>query len=152
MGLKEENEFKKHIQLESVSEAREEFVKGNLFKVGQEVIIKETGQIVEISRLGSNYVIIEDSGKMYRKWIHQIESSMYADKPDWGTPESTKKAKKITPGQGMTKRFKSMYDEIDHTAIAKKRIDREKNSDAQRHKRMMNRAKIRDTINSTKGK
>jgi hypothetical protein len=25
--------------------------------------------------------------------------SMYADKPDWGTPESTKKAKKMTPGE-----------------------------------------------------
>ena len=26
---------------------------------------------------------------------------MYADKPDWGTPESTKKAKKMTPGQSV---------------------------------------------------
>jgi hypothetical protein len=29
------------------------------------------------------------------------KKSMYSDKPDWGTPESTNKAKKMTPGQSV---------------------------------------------------
>lgn len=105
MGLKEENEFKRHVQLESVSEIREAFVKGELFKVGEEVAIKENGQIVQIKRLGSNYVIVEKNGDMFRKWLHDIEhldegsDRWYKDQPEWGTPESTKKAGKITPGQ-----------------------------------------------------
>ena len=31
--------------------------------------------------------------------MQESTKSMYADKPDWGTPESTKKAKKMTPGE-----------------------------------------------------
>lgn len=105
MGLKEENEFKRHIQFEPVSEIREAFVKGELFKVGEEVAIKENGQVVQIKRLGSNYVIVEKNGDMFRKWLHDIEhldessDRWYKDQPEWGTPESTKKAGKITPGQ-----------------------------------------------------
>ena len=107
MGLKEEREFKNHVQLDPVSQAREDFVAGKVFKIGEMVCIKGTDIVAEIAVRGSNYVIVEASdGQRYRKWITDIElieqdnkKSMYADKPDWGTPESTKKAKKMTPGQ-----------------------------------------------------
>ena len=59
LGLKEQKEFKNHVQLESVSELRESYVDGNLFKEGDQVVIKESGEIGTVKRLGSNYVIIE---------------------------------------------------------------------------------------------
>ena len=207
MGLKEEHEFKRHIQLEPVSETRENYINGKLFKIGDTVVDKKTGELVELTQLGANYIIVESEGKAYRKWLHDVElyeGSMYKDKPDWGTPESTKKAKSMTPGQknetaayhkGVskstadkrkahfkrnakkadndasaykpapgdataktktsvhTKRFKAMFgDDVDHVKIAKQRIDREKEADQNRHKRMMARAKMRDVKNDIRGK
>lgn len=104
MGLKEERTFKNHIQLDSISEVRESFVNGQLFDLGESVIIKKTDEVGVITVLGSNYVIVETAeGKRTRHWLDAVEKieekSMYKNKPDWGTPESTKKAKKATPGE-----------------------------------------------------
>lgn len=104
MGLKEERTFKNHIQLDSISEVRESFVNGQLFDLGESVIIKKTDEVGIITVLGSNYVIVETAeGKRTRHWLDAVEKieekSMYKNKPDWGTPESTKKAKKTTPGE-----------------------------------------------------
>ena len=122
MGLKEATEFRNHVQLEPVSEVRESYVDGKLFEIGDQVVIKENGEIGRVKRLGTNYVIIESKSNEYRKWLDAVEridertpeytvasfsqkltednkKSMYKDKPDWGTPESTKKAKKMTPGE-----------------------------------------------------
>ena len=62
---------------------------------------KETAIAKEKDRLAN--------GPMHQKVTDKLKSmfgkrtasakSMYADKPDWGTPESTDKAKKQTPGQ-----------------------------------------------------
>ena len=70
MGLKEEREFKRHIQLEPVSEIRENYISGELFNIGDKIIIKETGEITKVKHLGSNYVILEDSK---RKWLDDVE-------------------------------------------------------------------------------
>lgn len=233
MGLKEEKNFKRHIELAPVSDIRESYVDGKLFEVGDQVVVKESGELGTVKQLGSNYVIIESKTNKYRKWLDSVEKvdqpeieyqvapfsvalqekSMYTKTPDWGTPESTKKAKKKTPGEtseakapqdsdikdrkgtqpkayykGLkkstktkrdahfkkhgkkadnddsaykpapgdakaktktskwTKSFKSMYgEEIAHVDVAKKRIDREKKSDALRHDRMMDRARTRQT-------
>lgn len=119
MGLKEENEFKKHIQFQPVSEIRENYVNGMLYNVGDTVINKDTGEVSEIKRLGSNYVIIEGSGNVYRKWLDDIEHVREEIKvadfsvkrkdqglsesndylPDWGTTASRKWAERMTPGQ-----------------------------------------------------
>ena len=73
MGLKEEFEFKNHIELETVSETREQYVQGELFKVGDTVVIKESDEIGTVSVLGANYVIVEtDNGKL-RKWLDAVE-------------------------------------------------------------------------------
>ena len=108
MGLKEERTFKNHIQLTPVSSTREAFIEGQLFDLGESVIIKKTDEVGTITVLGSNYVIVESAdGKRTRHWLDAVEKieeqdnkkSMYKDKPDWGTPESTKKWKKATPGE-----------------------------------------------------
>jgi len=109
MGLKEEKQFKNHVQLDPVSQLREDFASGKILNIGDKVCLKGTDVVAEITVRGSNYIIVESAnGSTYRKWITDVElieqdntKSMYADKPDWGTPESTKKAKKITPGQSV---------------------------------------------------
>jgi hypothetical protein len=73
MGLKEEKEFKNHIQLESVSELRESYIGGELFDEGDEVVIKENGIVGKIKVLGSNYVIVESKGETWRKWLTAVE-------------------------------------------------------------------------------
>ena len=73
MGLKEQKEFKNHVQLESVSEVRENYIKGNLYAVGDKVVIKENNEVVTVTQLGSNYVIVENKNGTYRKWLDAIE-------------------------------------------------------------------------------
>ena len=167
LGLKEETSFKRHIELMPVSDIRESYIDGKLFEVGDSVVIKENGEIGQVKRLGSNYVIIESKSNKYRKWLDAVEKidqptveydvapfsmnlsesvdntkSMYKDTPDWGTPESTKKAKKKTPGEKI--KFKD-FDESAAVDLAKKRINREKKADAIRHDRMMDRARLKQT-------
>ena len=74
MGLKESRNFRKHIQLESVSDRREAYVSGNLFEVGNEVVIKESEELGKITHCGSNYLIVElNDGKKVRKWLSAVE-------------------------------------------------------------------------------
>ena len=73
MGLKETKEYAKHVQLEPVSEIRESYVNGKLFNVGEVVVVKETGELAKVKSLGSNYIIVEGSGNVYRKWLDAVE-------------------------------------------------------------------------------
>lgn len=74
MGLKEMTQFKNHIELESVSEMREKFFEGGLFNENDYVVIKETGGIGRVSRLGTNYLLLDmDDGSFARKWIEDVE-------------------------------------------------------------------------------
>ena len=162
MGLKEETNFKRHVELEPVSDIRESYVDGKLFAVGDQVVIKENGELGTVKQLGSNYVIIESKANKNRKWLDAVEKvdqpaieyqvapfsvalqekSMYTDTPDWGTPESTKKAKKKTPGEQAEEVKPKKPTFVD---IANARIDREKSADAKRHDRMLDRARTRET-------
>jgi hypothetical protein len=74
MGIKEETVFKRHVELESVSETREKFVKGELFSVGDLVVVKESEEVGTVTVLGSNYVVVEvQEGKTLRKWLDAVE-------------------------------------------------------------------------------
>ena len=73
MGLKEEKTFKNHIQLETVSDRREQYIAGNLFAVSDEVVIKETNDVGTIEVIGSNYVIVESNGQRKRHWLDSVE-------------------------------------------------------------------------------
>ena len=71
MGLKESH-ARQHVKLDTVSEDREQFVKGTLFSVGDSVQInesKETGTIIE---LGPNFVVVKTATEQKRKWITAI--------------------------------------------------------------------------------
>ena len=73
MGLKEETVFKRHVELEPVSETREQFVQGKLFDLGDSVIIKESDEMGTIVHLGTNYVVVQISeDKTIRKWLHDV--------------------------------------------------------------------------------
>tara|TARA_R110000764_G_C10993772_1_gene381497 strand:- start:797 stop:1630 length:834 start_codon:yes stop_codon:yes gene_type:complete len=74
MGLKESYTYRKHIQLESVSESREDYINGNLFDVGDMVVVKESDEVGTVSHLGSNYIILKtNDGRSLRKWIDNVE-------------------------------------------------------------------------------
>ena len=73
LGLKEETSFKRHIALPKVSDIREQFVKGELFELGDTVVIKESEEVGIVSVLGSNYVIVECGDKKVRKWLDAVE-------------------------------------------------------------------------------
>ena len=177
IGLKEVKEFKNHVQLEPVSEKREDYVKGNLYSVGDSVIVRDTGELCNISHLGTNYVIVESGGKQYRKWLDAIEHveedyyaglskstaakrkahfKKYAEKPGDGPDKQSNY--KPAPGDARAKtkpskhtlKFRKMFGENDMADLAKKRIDREKKADAIKHDRMMDRARMRDTQKKNK--
>jgi len=73
IGLKEQVVYENHIQLETVSEKREQYVSGNLFEVNEHVVIKETGVVGKIKHLGANYLIVESKQETYRVWIDAVE-------------------------------------------------------------------------------
>ena len=120
MGLKEQTEFKNHIQLSPVSDLREAYVNDGLFEQGDEVVMLKHEIVGNIKHLGSNYVIVESKGETWRCWLNDVskvhpssenrwQEAPYKDPgdaglneqklPDYGTPESTARAKKMTPGQ-----------------------------------------------------
>ena len=74
MGLKEETVFKRHIELEPLSETREAFVRGDLFDQGDTVVVKNTDEVGTLTHLGSNYVIVQlAENKIVRKWLDEVE-------------------------------------------------------------------------------
>ena len=117
MGLKEQTDFKNHIQLQKVSDRREQFVNGNLFEVGEQVIVKKTDEVGTISVLGSNYVIVETANTKSRQWLDAVEKIEEKKL----TPNELKKREKVA--QAISKDNPSMP--MDQkmaiaTAVAKK--------------------------------
>lgn len=73
MGLKESYDFRKHVKLESVSEAREAYVRGELFKEGDMVESMDNQKVGQVVLLGTNYVLVEyTDGSRSRKWISDV--------------------------------------------------------------------------------
>lgn len=73
MGLKESYDFRKHVQLESVSEEREAYVRGELFKEGDLVESMSDQKVGQVVLLGTNYVLVEyTDGSRSRKWISDV--------------------------------------------------------------------------------
>tara|TARA_B100001059_G_scaffold234110_1_gene275782 strand:+ start:8355 stop:9725 length:1371 start_codon:yes stop_codon:yes gene_type:complete len=94
MGLTESKHFRKHVELAPVSETREEYVEGSLFKVGDLVRIKETREKGQIIVCGSNYVMVEIEEVRKRFWLDAVEIIEYNE---LGTTKTLKKYLKDTP-------------------------------------------------------
>ena len=73
MGLKEQKHFQNKLIFEPVSEKREDYVKGHLFDIGDRVTFMGSDELASVTSLGSNYVIVEQNGRSYRKWIDDVE-------------------------------------------------------------------------------
>ena len=95
MGLSESKSFRKHIELPPVSETREEYVEGSLFKVGNLVKIKENNEEGRIVYCGSNYVMVESNDVRKRYWLDAIENIQEYN--EIGTVKTLRKYLKVTP-------------------------------------------------------
>ena len=143
MGLKEQLDYFNKLHFEPVSEKREAYVKGNLFNIGDNVVVMATDEVGRVTSLGSNYVIIESNNKLLRKWIDDVEllektkARQYEDTSD--TTATTKHPIK----------YKKMFGE-DAVEVTKKKIEREKLVDKMKHARMLDRAKVRKIKNRSK--
>ena len=73
MGLKETKNFTHHVKLDTVSETREQYVQGDLFQVGDRVVVIADDTIATVTHLGSNYIIVEQEGLQMRKWLNAVE-------------------------------------------------------------------------------
>jgi len=97
MGLKEQKEYFNKLHFEPVSEKREAYVKGNLFNIGDHVTIVGSDELARVTSLGSNYVIIESNGKLYRKWLDSVELLEKERTKEVSQDKDVKKAKGSQP-------------------------------------------------------
>ena len=98
MGLKKES-FRKHIELPPISETREDYIDGNLYKKGDIVKVKESQEVGEIVVCGSNYVMVQTETVKKRFWLDAVEIFEEGGAGDWGTVKGLKRYIKDTPGQ-----------------------------------------------------
>ena len=121
MGLKEQKEYKNHIQLNPVSETREQYVSGNLYDIGDKVIVKESDEVGEVTHLGANYVIVEKGETQKRYWLDSIElleKTKVAQDPDVKDKKGTQPKKYFA---GLKPSTKDKRDA--HFARGKKKAD-----------------------------
>jgi hypothetical protein len=146
MGLKEATEYTQHIQLQPVSEIRESYVNGELFKEGDTVVIKETGELAKVKTLGSNYVIIEGSGNQYRKWLDAVEK-VNDPSIEYETADFSVKLESLSEDVKNFKEFSEQNIELTRARISReKEVEKRKDkADKVRHDRMLDRARMART-------
>ena len=121
MGLKEQKEYKNHIQLNPISETREQYVSGNLYDIGDKVIVKESNEVGEVTHLGTNYVIVEKNNIQKRYWLESIE---LLEKPRVAQDPDVKDKKGTQPKKYFAGLKKTTKDKRDaHFARNKKKAD-----------------------------
>ena len=121
MGLKEQREYKNHIQLNPISETREQYVSGNLYDIGDKVIVKESDEVGEVTHLGANYVIVEKNNVQKRYWLESIE---LLEKPRVAQDPDVKDKKGTQPKKYFAGLKKTTKDKRDaHFARNKKKAD-----------------------------
>lgn len=148
MGLKEQKVFRNHVQLPPISNIREAYVNEGLFNPGDKVLIKKKDCMGTIKHLGANYVIVESHGETWRCWLTDI--SLVEEKtPEWGTPESTRKAKKKTPGEQVDERTMDDVKDIIHNDHEK--IKKQKQQMKTRHDRLLDRARRMRVLQVNRG-
>ena len=123
MGIKESPKFREHVELPKVSNTREEYVEGNLFSVGDEVILKETSDVGVIKVCGTNYLVVEFGQWKKRVWLDQVELMEKCGAGEDGTDELVNTYKKDTPGQNEEKEKKKRNAQY-HKGIKKSTSDK----------------------------
>lgn len=108
MGLKETKTFRKHIRLETVSDRREAYVNGDIFKLGDEVIITESNEIGRVAQRGSNYLVVAmHDGRKVRKWLNGVElvesEAPVLEKPTAIAPSLIEYDRNAGPGKPLSK-------------------------------------------------
>jgi hypothetical protein len=74
MGLKEQKAFRQHVDIPTVSDIREKYVKGLLYNLGDKVLIKESDTLGIVDKLGTNYIIVKlNNGSTESKWLEDVE-------------------------------------------------------------------------------
>ena len=117
LGLKEETEFYKHVQLESVGDLRERYIQCEIYNIGERLRIKDTDELAEVTFRGPNYLILEkEDGSIVRKWIEAVESLDEAVKkvagPKW-KKSGPNGEKEITFSTGRRFQIEKQYDQND---------------------------------------
>lgn len=123
MGIKESPKFREHVELPKVSNTREEYVEGNLFSVGDEVVLKETSDVGVIKVCGTNYLVVEFGQWKKRVWLDQVELMEKCGAGEEGTDELVKTYKKGVPGQNEDKEEKKRNAQY-HKGIKKSTSDK----------------------------
>jgi hypothetical protein len=72
MGITEAVAGRKHVKLDHVSEQREEFIKGELFRIGDPVKIIESNEEGFISDRGPNFVVVKTQNGEVKKWLTAV--------------------------------------------------------------------------------
>lgn len=91
------------------------------------------------------HVGLKKSTKTKRDAQFKRQAKMRDDDPAAYKPAPGDATAKTKPSK-YTKAFKAMFDENNATDMAKANIDREKKRDARKHDRMLDRARLRDTL------
>ena len=160
MNLKPVKEWKYHVELDTISEDREFYVAGLLYKVGDQVIIKETNEVVKVTGRGPNYIVVETDNMKKRVWLDAVEPHILHDDPreavdpavlgDYGTDKSVKKMKAMTPGEGLGIIKFSSKDAIPEAGPAmyraKRRIAKMDHKQDVRKDRALDTARLRDVL------
>jgi hypothetical protein len=94
MGLKTEG-FRPHVELEKVSDIREDYIEEKIFRIGSKVRLIESGDIGKVVIRGTNYVLASFNGIKKRCWLDSITEEGGAG--DFGTEKARKKYTKDTP-------------------------------------------------------
>jgi hypothetical protein len=123
MGIKEAAKLREHIELPLVSETRENYVEGNLFTVGDTVVLKETNDVGVISVCGSNYLVVEFGQWKKRVWLDQVELMEKCGAGEDGSDELVKTYKKGVPGQTEDKEEKKRNTQY-HKGLKKSTSDK----------------------------
>ena len=123
MGIKESPKFREHVELPKVSATREEYVEGNLFTVGDTVVLKETNDVGTISVCGSNYLVVEFGQWKKRVWLDQVELMEKCGAGEDGTDELVANYKKGVPGQTEEKEKKKRNSQY-HKGLKKSTSDK----------------------------
>ena len=104
MGIKEITNFRKHVQLDTISEKRERYSRGEIFNIGEEVFT-ESGKLIIIEEKKPNYVVDTDGNKY---WISDLqEARKVAQDKDVGKKKGTQPKKYY---KGLAKSTKSKRD------------------------------------------